>query len=589
MQAASFLATLLAIFPLSPSVASPHSAAHNNVELATGSASAITPEISALAESLIADYNVPGISVGVVRLNGSSVTTEFGAWGNRTEDGDPADSQMITGLGSCSKAFLTSAIGILIDDFANGRNVTALPHSLDTLNWDTKVQALFPGDSVWKLEDQWATEKANIADILSMATGVTINQFVYTRDDTPVTLVQRFRYIMPGFELRERWDYTNIFYFFAAQIITEYSGKTFQEFVKERILDPLNMTSTTYSTQEANSTGHLSQSWAFVGRRIPIIIEDPATSNLIAGAGGVLSNAVDMSKWAATVLNGGVDPVTNKTIIPQSAFDETTTARIIQAGNVTNDQTVSIIGYGLGWQRNSFLGHDIITHDGGIPGFVASLMVLPDDNLAVFALLNTDAPFQEVIPKAIISSVLGLNTTSTSSPSTGSRARRGLSARATSSTENCTQSNTPLVKFAGEYTSLAYGNLTFCAPAAANVSSAYCNSTLADFASIGPLDSNMLYATTNRISTHVSMQRTCADSDDAAFIVTFQSIYANGYGRNTTAFSEAFSTDLPPTHVECVVENNKVAGCGWLDIEVSPIKSTGTPKERAQIWWTKQG
>lgn len=80
---------------------------------------------------------------------------------------------MITGLGSCSKAFLTSAIGILIDDFANARNVTALPHGVDTLNWDTKVQALFPGDSVWKLEDQWATEKANIADILSMATGVT--------------------------------------------------------------------------------------------------------------------------------------------------------------------------------------------------------------------------------------------------------------------------------------------------------------------------------------------------------------------------------------------------------------------------------
>lgn len=90
------------------------------------------------------------------------------------------------------------------------------------------------------------------------------------------------------------------FYFFAAQIITEYSGKTFQDFVKERILDPLNMTSTTYSAQEANSTGHLSQSWAFVGRRIPIIIEDAATSNLIAGAGGLLSNAVDMVRASSS-------------------------------------------------------------------------------------------------------------------------------------------------------------------------------------------------------------------------------------------------------------------------------------------------
>ena len=247
MQAASFLATLFAIFPFSPGLASPRSTAPDNIEVGSQSASAITPEISVLAESLIAADRVPGISVGVVRLNGSSVITEYGAWGNRTEDGDLADSQvnyggtlfyslnvshclsqMITNLGSCSKAFLTSAIGILIDDFATGRNVTALPDGVDNLTWDTKIQDLFPGDSVWKLEDQWATEKANVADILSMATGVTrygqstilrrsfdhswisSNQFIYTRDDTPVTLAQRFRYIKPGFELRERWEYTNI-------------------------------------------------------------------------------------------------------------------------------------------------------------------------------------------------------------------------------------------------------------------------------------------------------------------------------------------------------------------------------------------
>ena len=137
------------------------------------------------------------------------------------------------------------------------------------------------------------------------------------------------------------------------------------------------MTSTSFSAQEANSTGHLSQGWSFVGRRIPLILEDPNTANLIAAAGGGLSNAVDMvraiypnacdhllmiaiqSKWAATLLNGGVDPVTNKTIIPPSAFAETTTARMVQSGNVTDDKTVSIIGYGLGWQRNSYLGHDV--------------------------------------------------------------------------------------------------------------------------------------------------------------------------------------------------------------------------------------
>ncbi len=99
---------------------------------------------------------------------------------------------MITGLGSCSKAFLTSAIGNLIDDVANRRNVTALPDSLDTLTWDTKVQALFPGDSVWKLQDKWATEKANIADMLSMATGVTRYAKICHSSSDPVFTIMDF-------------------------------------------------------------------------------------------------------------------------------------------------------------------------------------------------------------------------------------------------------------------------------------------------------------------------------------------------------------------------------------------------------------
>ena len=87
---------------------------------------------------------------------------------------------------------------------------------------------------------------------------------------------------------------TGQLYYFAAHIVDTYSGKTYTEFVKERIFDPLNMTMTTYSTQEAEATGLMSQAWAFVGRRIPVVIEDPATATLVAGAGGVISNAIDM-------------------------------------------------------------------------------------------------------------------------------------------------------------------------------------------------------------------------------------------------------------------------------------------------------
>jgi hypothetical protein len=62
-------------------------------------------------------------------------------------------------------------MGILIDDFANGRNVTVLPEGVDNLDWTTKIQALLP-ESEWHLQDKWTTEKANLRDILGHITGM---------------------------------------------------------------------------------------------------------------------------------------------------------------------------------------------------------------------------------------------------------------------------------------------------------------------------------------------------------------------------------------------------------------------------------
>lgn len=64
------------------------------------------------------------------------------------------------------------------------------------------------------------------------------------------------------------------------------------------------------------------------------------------------------TKWLTVLLNEGVEPASNKTIIPRSAFEEITTAHSIQAGKPTIPE-MSIQGYGLGWWRFSYQGHDV--------------------------------------------------------------------------------------------------------------------------------------------------------------------------------------------------------------------------------------
>ena len=73
-------------------------------------------------------------------------------------------------MASVSKAFCASALGILMDDFEHGRNVTPLPLTLMEFSWHTPVQDILPGE--WKLMDEWASRKANLKDILSHVSGL---------------------------------------------------------------------------------------------------------------------------------------------------------------------------------------------------------------------------------------------------------------------------------------------------------------------------------------------------------------------------------------------------------------------------------
>lgn len=150
---------------------------------------AITPAISDLGDRLLKEGKIPGLSIGVVHSNG---TVELKSWGVKTEDGDAMTSdvrvslhsdtarmpgteinlclQTLFHIASCSKAFLSASLGILMDDFAYGWNRTALPAGMSRFDWHTKIIDLLPDD--WQLMDQWASEEATVRDVLSHQSGL---------------------------------------------------------------------------------------------------------------------------------------------------------------------------------------------------------------------------------------------------------------------------------------------------------------------------------------------------------------------------------------------------------------------------------
>lgn len=74
------------------------------------------------------------------------------------------------GIASCTKAFTATSLGILMEDFATGKNVTSLPAGVTEFNWQSKLVDLLPGE--WELKDKWASEKVSVRDILSHVSGL---------------------------------------------------------------------------------------------------------------------------------------------------------------------------------------------------------------------------------------------------------------------------------------------------------------------------------------------------------------------------------------------------------------------------------
>lgn len=69
-------------------------------------------------------------------------------------------------------------------------------------------------------------------------------------------------------------------------------------------------------------------------------------------------------------MNEGVNPATNETIIPHVTFEEETTAHFISVGRGDPKRPgVSIQGYGMGWWRMSYQGHEV----GGVSCYLIAI------------------------------------------------------------------------------------------------------------------------------------------------------------------------------------------------------------------------
>lgn len=326
-------------------------------------------QIDSVAEKTLSTFNVPGIAVAVVKDGKVIHAKGYGVRSIKTNL--KVDENTLFGVASNTKAFTAAALGMLVDE--------------KKITWDTKVIDVIPE---FKMYDPYVTSEFTVRDLLTHRSGLGLGagDLMIWPDSSTVDkkqLIHNLRYLKPVSSFRTKYDYDNLMYIVAGDVVARVSGMTYEDFIESRIIKPLGMSKTAASWYRLKDKSNVIDGHApYEDKLLPVGLSFGEIAN---AAGGIYSSITDMSKWVIAMINGGKygDNLDKKLFSPAVARELWTPQTIIAGGNPS-----SFSSYGLGWFLSSVNGKFQATHTGGLSGIVTQVTILPELKLGIIVLTN---------------------------------------------------------------------------------------------------------------------------------------------------------------------------------------------------------
>ena len=391
------------------------------------------------------DWEVPGMAIAIVKDDKVVFAKGYGL--REMGKTAPVDERTIFAIGSSSKAFTATSIAMLVDE--------------KKLKWDDHVTQYLPS---FQLFDPYATREMTVRDLLTHRIGLERGDQLwyataYSRDD----VLRRIRYLEPSSSMRSKFGYQNIMFLAAGQIIPSVTGKSWDDFLTERIFTPLGMKDTnttirTLSTSTDVSTPHQKVD----GKLQPVawrLIDN------IGPAGSINSNVVDMAQWLRLQLgNGKFD---GKQLVSTATLGETHTPQTIirREGPYTIFYPdAHFMSYGMGWFLSDFRGKKLVEHGGAIDGMRAEVAMIPEANVGIVILTNVGGTLlPQFLTYRIFDSYMGQpvrDWQAEALPKMQSLEKQGAVAQEKALAERVkgTKPSLDLKEYAGKYNSEMYGD-----------------------------------------------------------------------------------------------------------------------------------
>jgi CubicO group peptidase (beta-lactamase class C family) len=336
-------------------------------------------------------FRVPGMAVGIIKDGKLVYAKGFGV----RELGQPAkvDADTLFQIGSNTKAFTVAALALLVDE--------------GKIHWDDKVIDYLPQ---FRMQDPYVTREFTIRDLLTHRSGLGMGagdlMFFPATDLSRDEVIHGLRYLTPVSGFRSKFDYDNLLYMVAGQIIPAVTGKSWEDFVTQRILDPLQMRPCAASYDRIADRSDVAAPHVVIEgelKAVPVLNMDA-----IGPAGTINCSINGMAKWLETQLAAGKTP-TGQQLFTAERGEEMWTMNTIMPVNplFATMYRTHFDGYALGWGVQDVLGYKKVAHTGGVLGSVTWVAMIPELQLGVLVFTNQESGIaMEVVGDQILDAYL---------------------------------------------------------------------------------------------------------------------------------------------------------------------------------------
>lgn len=342
-------------------------------------------------ERVLKEWHAAGFAVAVVQKDSVIYAKGFGY--KDYENKVPVTENTLFAIGSCTKAFTSSLIGLLNKD--------------GKVDYDKPVHDYLPE---LKFFNDDLTAHVTLRDMMCHRTGLPRHDYswYYFGIGSTDSMMKRIAYMEPTAPLRQTWQYNNFMFFLQGMVAEKISGSSWEENIKEKIFKPIGMNTATLNLKDWMSSGD--KAFGYEVKKDSIISRtDYFDIGSMAPAGSINSSVKDMGQWLITWINGG--KYKGKEILPSSYVSQAMSSQMVISGAVPSKEKPDIFfaNYGFGWFLSSYKGHYRVEHGGNIDGFSASTSFFPSDSIGIVVLSNQNgSAVPSVVRNLIADRMLGL-------------------------------------------------------------------------------------------------------------------------------------------------------------------------------------